>query len=160
MQSLNPTPNNKKSRQFFMLFGAGISMVILLTASQMGFSTDYFQLQKAMPLVIQEIEEPSQDDYVEFADENAKPKEGFEQFSRYLQENINYPKEKTNGKVLIQFIVEKDGRITNAKIKEGLSTEWDSQAIEVLTNAPKWIPAKIDEKPVRQLLTLPVNFKP
>lgn len=80
----------------------------------------------------------------------------------YLQTNVTYPESamKNNeiGKVFVSFVVEKDGSIQNVKVEKGVSSILDAEAMRVVRNMPKWIPAMKDGKEVRTALTLPIVF--
>lgn len=77
-------------------------------------------------------------------------------------ENIKYPKEaieaNITGKVFVQFVIEKDGSITNAKIARSASTLLDAKALRIVNNMPQWIPGKQRGKAVRVAYTLPISF--
>ncbi|MBC8045768.1 MAG: energy transducer TonB [Fimbriimonadaceae bacterium] len=81
----------------------------------------------------------------------------------FLGKNVKYPKEAIkNGiecKVYIQFIVEKDGSISNAKIKRGVNELLDNEALRAINAMPKWKPGMQKGKTVRVTYTLPVQFK-
>ena len=76
--------------------------------------------------------------------------------------NIKYPKEaieaNITGKVFVQFVIEKDGSITNAKIARSASTLLDAKALRIVNNMPQWIPGKQRGKAVRVAYTLPISF--
>jgi len=76
--------------------------------------------------------------------------------------NIKYPKEaieaNITGKVFVQFVIEKDGSITNAKIARSASTLLDAEALRIVNNMPQWIPGKQRGKAVRVAYTLPISF--
>jgi len=73
-----------------------------------------------------------------------------------------YPKEaieaNITGKVFVQFVIEKDGSITNAKIARSASTLLDAEALRIVNNMPQWIPGKQRGKAVRVAYTLPISF--
>lgn len=81
----------------------------------------------------------------------------------YLGKNVNYPeeaqKEKIQGRVIVQFIIEKDGTITNVKVHRSVHQLLDKEAIRVVENMPKWIPGTQRGKPVRVSYTVPINFR-
>ena len=85
--------------------------------------------------------------------EDAQPTGGIQALYKYLRRNIRYPKEarkqKIHGKVFVSFFVEKDGSITNVQVTEGLGAGCDEEAIRLMENSPKWIPAKWKGKTVR-----------
>ncbi|MCR5496975.1 MAG: energy transducer TonB [Paludibacteraceae bacterium] len=87
---------------------------------------------------------------------------GNDALASYLQTNVTYPESamKNNeiGKVFVSFVVEKDGSIQNVKVEKGVSSILDEEAMRVVRNMPKWIPAMKDGKEVRTSLTLPIVF--
>ena len=88
---------------------------------------------------------------------------GMAECMKWLGKNINYPteaKEKgTQGRVIIQFVVEKDGSITEAKVARGVDPLLDAEALRVINSSPKWKPGKQGGQPVRVKYTIPVAFK-
>ena len=82
---------------------------------------------------------------------------------QYLSENIKYPiiaREKgIQGRVIVQFVVNKDGSIEDAKIVRSVDPNLDKEALRVVMSMPKWKPGKKDGKAVRVKYVLPVNFK-
>lgn len=81
----------------------------------------------------------------------------------YLSKNIQYSKAaKKNGiqgRVLVSFIVEKDGSISNAKVEKSVEPSLDEEALRVVTAMPKWVPGKRNGVPVRVKYTVPVTFR-
>lgn len=81
----------------------------------------------------------------------------------YLLKNTRYPDLAKDfgieGTVFIQFVVEKDGSITNVKIIRGIGGGCDEEALRVVQNMPLWQPGKVNGRPVRALLILPIKFK-
>ena len=63
------------------------------------------------------------------------------------------------GRVIVNFVVEKDGSITNVKILRGLGAEADTEAMRVVREMPKWMPGKHSGEAVRVRYSLPVNFQ-
>lgn len=84
---------------------------------------------------------------------------------KFISKNLTYPKEaaknEIQGRVIVQFIVEKDGTIGNIGISRGISPELDKEAIRVfsLPTMPKWKPGTSDGKPVRVRYSVPIIFK-
>ena len=70
----------------------------------------------------------------------------------------NMPQANITGKVFVQFVIEKDGSITNAKIARSASTLLDAEALRIVNNMPQWIPGKQRGKAVRVAYTLPISF--
>jgi protein TonB len=63
------------------------------------------------------------------------------------------------GRVFVEFVVEKDGSLTDVKAIKGIGAGCDELAVNVVKNAPKWKPGKQRGKPVRQKMVLPIVFK-
>jgi len=82
---------------------------------------------------------------------------------KYLSLNIRYPEKAATrgeqGYVLVQFIVEANGSITNCQVKKNATPLLDGEAIRVVSGMPKWIPGKSGGKAVRCTYTIPVRFK-
>lgn len=91
------------------------------------------------------------------------PDGGMSALMEYLSKNIKYPeaamKKGTQGRVTVQFVVEKDGSITNVKILRGIDPELDKEAIRVISAMPKWKPGTQRGEAVRVRFTVPVMFR-
>ncbi|HWZ02546.1 MAG TPA: energy transducer TonB [Mucilaginibacter sp.] len=76
---------------------------------------------------------------------------GLEKFAIYLQQNFKLPpnSEGIHGKVLLSFVVERNGSLTDVRIASGLSPEIDKEALRVIKKGPKWHPGIWNSKPVR-----------
>jgi len=87
---------------------------------------------------------------------------GINAFYKYLGMTIHYPAgakvKKTQGKVFVTFIVEKDGSLSNMKIAVGVSSDIDAEALRVMKGSPKWIPGTQNGKIVRVFYTMPITF--
>ena len=70
--------------------------------------------------------------------------------------NLDY---KSSGILLLEFIIEKDGSISNIKVLRSVSPSIDAAGIRVVSNMPKWQPGMINDKPVRVKYVLPIQFK-
>ena len=88
---------------------------------------------------------------------------GMEAMMKYISENIKYPeqaKEKnTQGRVLVTFVVEKNGKISNVKVMVGIGNGCDEEAVRVIKAMPKWKPGMQDGKKVRVSFAIPISFK-
>lgn len=80
-----------------------------------------------------------------------------------LSNNVHYPQEaKENaiqGRVLVTFVVEKDGSISNAIVVKSLDSLLDKEALRVINTMPNWKPGKNNGVAVRTKYTVPVSFK-
>lgn len=82
-------------------------------------------------------------------------------FWKFLSQNLKWPKSddgEAYGRVIISFIVEKDGRLTSFKVERSLGKDFDAEALRVLRKSPKWVPGVHNGKPVRCGYTVPINF--
>lgn len=83
-------------------------------------------------------------------------------FARWCSKNIKYPPEAADngsqGKVTVQFVVERDGSVSNITILRGVDKYLDEEAIRVVKNSPKWQPGANRGKPVRVYIQVPINF--
>lgn len=88
---------------------------------------------------------------------------GMKAFVNYLKRKLVYPpqakKENLEGVVAVQFVVEKDGRITSPTIVRSLRADMDSAALTAIRNMPNWIPAREHGMRVRCKYSVPVQFK-
>lgn len=80
----------------------------------------------------------------------------------YLQTNIKYPKDaikqNVGGRVMVMFVVEADGSLSNVRVARKVFPSLDSEAVRVVKAMPKWKPGKEKGRPVRVNFTLPVVF--
>ncbi len=88
---------------------------------------------------------------------------GPREMNKYLANNIKYPaaarQNEVSGKVYLSFIVEKDGALSDIKVRQGIGSGCDEEAMRVLRNSPKWKPGLIGGNPVRTFCILPINFQ-
>lgn len=88
---------------------------------------------------------------------------GLTKFAAYLKIATRYPKAGTQkgleGRVMVSFIVDVDGAVTDVAIKSGVDPVLDQEAIRVISHSPKWIPGKENGQPVRVQYDIGVNFK-
>jgi tonB family C-terminal domain len=88
---------------------------------------------------------------------------GQQELMSYLGKNIKYPtiaqENGTQGRVIIQFVVERDGSITDVRVARGVDPYLDKEAVRVVKSMPKWIPGKQNGKAVRVKFTVPVMFR-
>ena len=87
---------------------------------------------------------------------------GMEKMYEFMGRVQRYPDAEadagTQGKVYVEFVVEKDGRITEVKTKRGVSPGLDREAERIIRSMPPWSPGKMNDKPVRCRFVLPVKF--
>ncbi|MBK5285957.1 MAG: energy transducer TonB [Bacteroidia bacterium] len=80
----------------------------------------------------------------------------------HLIKNIHYPvtarDKKVQGRVYVQFIIDRDGKVSRAKVIRGIGGGCDEEALRVVKGMPKWIPGKVNESPVQVQFVLPLYF--
>ena len=111
-------------------------------------------------------------DFGEYGEENTGESEIFQvvedmpsfpggNVSKWIAKNVKYPvlamENGIQGKVFIQFVIERDGSITDVKVVRGVDASLDKEAVRVVQSMPKWKPGKQRGKPVRVAYTLPIN---
>lgn len=81
----------------------------------------------------------------------------------WIKDNIKYPTEAIEkgieGRVIVQFVVTKDGKITNEKVVRSVDPLLNEEALRVIRSMPVWIPAKRDGQNIDLLFTLPLTFR-
>ncbi|MDR1226440.1 MAG: energy transducer TonB [Prevotellaceae bacterium] len=90
-------------------------------------------------------------------------RDGVDAFRMWIGDNMKYPEVATEngiqGRVIVQFTVNTEGRVVNVKVLRGVDPALDKEAIRVIESSPRWTPGKQRNKPVRILYTLPVIFQ-
>ncbi|WP_353197834.1 M56 family metallopeptidase [Parapedobacter defluvii] len=93
---------------------------------------------------------------------NPEPQGGMRAFMEYIAKNYDYPQEaieaEINGKLLVSFIVEKDGSLTDIRLIEDLGYGTGDAALRVVRNGQKWSPGIQNGQPVRVAYTLPIRL--
>lgn len=81
----------------------------------------------------------------------------------YVAKNVKYPQDAhkagVQGRVICEFVVAKDGRVTDAKIFHGVHPSLDAEALRVIRSFPVWTPGSVDGEPVRVRFTVPIIFR-
>ena len=123
-----------------------------------------FMMSFALNLNAQ-VDKPDNDADVVYTivDKEASYPGGIEALNTFLARNIIYPtlaKQKNiQGKVIISFIIEKNGSISNIKIVKDIGEGCGEEGVRIVKLMPKWKPAQQKGEPVRQQFVLPVLFK-
>lgn len=102
------------------------------------------------------------DKIIEMPEQEASFPGELEGMQKYLANNTQYPEEAMEkgeqGKVFVEFIVEKDGSVSHVKILRGVSKSIDNETIRVVSAMPKWEPAVHQKQIVRSRCRIPINF--
>lgn len=81
----------------------------------------------------------------------------------FITRNIQYPQEAQGkgiqGRVFVSFVVEPDGSVSNVKVRQGIGSGCDEEAVRIVKSMPKWNPGEKKGKPVRVSYSLPIVFK-
>ena len=81
----------------------------------------------------------------------------------FISQNLQYPASAMEsciqGRIIVQFVIEKDGSVSNIKVIRGIEPACDAEAVRVVKLMPKWTPGKQNGEPVRCEYTLPVTFR-
>ena len=117
---------------------------------------------KYVPVQVVE-EEPEEQTIFEVVENMPDFPGGQAALMQYLAKNIKYPtiaqENGTQGRVIIQFVVERDGSISDVHVARGVDPYLDKEAVRVVKSMPKWLPGKQNGKAVRVKFTVPVMFR-
>ena len=109
------------------------------------------------------VEETDEDDIFQVVEDMPEFPGGMEALLAYLGKNIKYPSiaqdNNIQGRVIVEFVVNKDGSIVEPRVIKSLDASCDKEAIRVVSTMPKWKPGKQRGKPVRVKYTVPVLFR-
>jgi len=118
---------------------------------------------RVLGLIVKEIKGKWQDEEFTIVDDQPAPKEGLNSFYHYIQENLKYPDQARQmgieGKVFVEFVVDKDGKLTEVQALKGIGAGCDQEAIRVIKEAEAWDPATVVDVPVKTKMILPITFK-
>lgn len=123
--------------------------------------TEYIEIKEIENVVVEE--EPAEEAPFMVVEKMPEFPGGNAALMAYLTKNIKYPavcrENNIQGRVLIQFIVNKDGSIVDPEVVKSVNPYLDKEALRVISTMPKWTPGEQRGKAVRVKFTVPVNFK-
>lgn len=111
---------------------------------------------------------PASDDVVSYYDCDQRPTflnsaDPAQFLQKWVYQYLKYPdsavKNGIQGRVTVEFIIEKDGKVTNVRVVKGVSDELDAEAVKVVSASPKWKAGKVNGNKVRTSISIPVEFK-
>lgn len=109
------------------------------------------------------VEEEEPDKIFLVVEQPASPKGGMSAFYEFVSKNIHYPAQArrmgVEGKVFVEFVVEKDGTLSSFTVIKGIGAGCDEEAVRILQLSPAWSPGKQRGQPVKQRMVLPIHFK-
>lgn len=133
-------------------------------AVNIGDGTDDLRIVKEV--VIEQKAEPKEDEKVYYAavvEQQPSFPGGDQALYKWLSQNIEYPavaiEEGAQGRVVVQFVIDKEGSIQNVQVVRGRHPALDKEAVRLVKAMPKWLPGKINGNAVKCGYTLPVSFK-
>ena len=159
IKMMNKQTSNPLARFKYLLF---VPLAIALLA--MNSTTIRANVQKKVVKTTKATKKTSANDKVyEVCEQMPTFPGGDAALMKYLAENIKYPvsaqKAKEQGRVVVQFIVEKDGTVTGVKTVRSVTPALDAEAVRVIKAMPKWTPGKQGGQPVRVNYNVPVSFR-
>lgn len=110
----------------------------------------------------------SYDDVVAYNDCDQRPMflnsaDPYQFLEKWVYQYLKYPEEAlmegVQGRVMVDFIIEKDGKVTDVRVVKGVSPELDAEAVKVVSASPKWRPGRLAGEKVRVSMTIPVEFR-
>ncbi len=114
------------------------------------------------PVKIDDEEEEDEQEIFQVVENDPEFPGGLDAMYKYLAQNIKYPQlareNNITGKVYVEFVVEKDGSVSNVKVLRDIGGGCGQEAVRVVKTMPKWTPGKQRGKAVRVAYRLPVNF--
>ena len=137
---------------------------VMSTFTQAG-SDDINLIKEHKEEVVQEKprEEKKKEEVFSHVEQMPKFPGGDAELYKFISKNLNYPamaiENNVQGRVVVQFVVTKDGSIGNVKVVRSVDRDLDNEAIRVCKKLPKFIPGKQNGQPVNVWYTLPVTFK-
>ena len=162
------TPTKAAWKKLFLLLLLPLlAGTTLLLAERVTPATDVIPLAEEPVVAPSEVlPEPPPEEPVKYSLLEAKPR--FQdgdvgQFSHWVNENLKYPqkavKDSLQGRVTLQFTIEKDGSVTDVRVLRGCAPILDEEAVRVVSQSPKWTPGYVKGEPVRVVFNFPVVFQ-
>lgn len=132
---------------------------------KLSYFPNYFKADIDEDLTIVEEVNPSVDYNAIFTAPETKPEfpGGTAAIYRHIAKTMRYPliaqENGKQGKVIVSFIIEKDGTLSDVRVSKGVDPNLDKEAIRIIKTLPNFTPGKMNGKPVRTSMSLPVTFK-
>ena len=122
---------------------------------------EFVEITDDVPIVVEEPEEEQQ--IFQVVENMPEFPGGTAALMQYLKKNIKYPticqEQGIQGRVIVQFVVNKDGSIVDPEVIKPVNPYLDKEALRVISTMPKWKPGEQRGKPVRVKFTVPVQFR-
>ena len=125
--------------------------------------TEDLTIEQVIETDFGEVEEEDTEEIFVIVEEAPVPRGGMAAFYQHVNDNIKYPRQaqamNIEGKVFIQFVVGKNGGLTDVEVIRGIGGGCDEEAIRVVKLSPVWKAGKQRGRPVRVKMVLPITFK-
>lgn len=118
---------------------------------------DYSPLLFLLTLALVSTQAIGQGKIYKMAQKPPKPKTGLEAFHEHVSQKVKVHKKEVSGNVFVQFVVEKDGKLSNIKVLKGIGGT-NNVIIKAIQSAPRWLPGKQNGRPVRVQKVLAVRL--
>lgn len=111
---------------------------------------------------------PSFDDVVSYYDCDLRPAflnstDPAQFLEKWVYQYLKYPesalRDGIQGRVMVDFIIDKDGKVTDVRVVRGIDPDLDAEAVRVVSASPKWKPGRVNGNKVRTSMTIPVEFR-
>jgi len=147
---------------------AGLSMLTANTAMAQSSVKNSQSEQEEMVLKCGEVVvEPQVFDTVQvygIAEQMPMFPGGDKALAKFVTDSLRYPAEARamgiQGRVVVQFVIERDGSIDSIKVVKKVSPELDAEAVRIVKAMPKWIPGRQNGFPIRMKYVIPITFRP
>ena len=145
--------NNTQMKKFSLLLALAITIFAPVSAQKTVIAKDNSSVKKQI----------ERDSVLDVCDQMPQFKGGDVALMDFIRTSISYPKDAAEqglqGRVVLRFIIEKDGTISNSEVLKSASLSLDTEALRVVNSMPQWIPGKHKGKVVRVRYVLPVTFR-
>ncbi len=134
-------------------------LLVFIMAPVCAQNSDTSETDEDVPVLEEEQEEPA------FIVVEVMPEfpGGQDKMMKFIRDNVKYPQEaqkkEVEGRVVVTFVVEKDGSLTDVKVVRDIGFGCGEEAVRVIKRMPKWKPGTQRGKPVKVKMALPIQFK-
>ncbi|MEE1176133.1 MAG: energy transducer TonB, partial [Paludibacteraceae bacterium] len=122
---------------------------------------EFVEIQDDVPIVVEEPEEEEQ--IFQVVENQPEFPGGMAELMKFLQKNMKYPticqEQGIQGRVIVSFVVNKDGSIEQVEVLSGVHERLDAEAVRVVELMPTWTPGQMQGHAVRTKFNLPVTFR-
>lgn len=153
------------------IIGANIRGYFFMSKVEKGFGTEqsiyqgipYKEIAIVGKIEEETIESPTEGEVFDMVERMPQFPGGTEKLNEFLSTHMQYPKEAQDkgieGRVMVAFVVNRDGSISDAKVARKVDPSLDNEALRVINSMPRWIPGQQGGKNVRVRYTLPLLFR-